>query len=47
MKVRSCMTLFRRAAPEEGAFRQVLDAYFEGSEDEKTLALLAVCDETH
>jgi uncharacterized protein (DUF1810 family) len=40
MKVRSCMTLFGRAAPEEAAFREVLDKYFQGSEDEKTLKLL-------
>jgi uncharacterized protein (DUF1810 family) len=40
MKLRSCMTLFSRAAPEESAFRQVLDTYFQGLEDEKTVRLL-------
>jgi uncharacterized protein (DUF1810 family) len=40
MKLRSCMTLFGRAAPEEATFRQVLEKYFQGLEDEKTVELL-------
>jgi len=40
VKLRSCMTLFRRAAPENGAFQEVLDRYFEGSADRMTISLL-------
>jgi uncharacterized protein (DUF1810 family) len=36
MKVRSSMTLFHRAAPEEPEFAQVLDRYFGGVADEAT-----------
>jgi uncharacterized protein (DUF1810 family) len=37
MKVRSCMTLFHRAAPEEPEFGLVLDRYYGGVEDEATI----------
>ena len=37
-KLRSSMTLFARAAPEEAVFRRVLDRWFAGEEDEATLA---------
>lgn len=40
-KLRSCMTLFMRAAPEETLFRQVLDVYFEGHPDPLTDEILA------
>jgi uncharacterized protein (DUF1810 family) len=40
MKLRSCMTLFHRAAPEEPVFTQVLDRYFDGVADEATDARL-------
>jgi uncharacterized protein (DUF1810 family) len=40
MKVRSCMTLFHRAAPDEPIFTQVLDRYFGGVTDEATDARL-------
>jgi len=40
MKVRSCMTLFHRAAPDEPVFSQVLDLYYGGVADEATDALL-------
>ena len=40
MKVRSCMTLFHRAAPDESEFGLVLDRYFGGVEDEATIARL-------
>jgi uncharacterized protein (DUF1810 family) len=40
MKLRSCMTLFHRAAPEEPHFAQVLDRYYGGVSDEATDALL-------
>ena len=41
MKVRSSMTLFERAAPDDPVFRAVLDRYFDGLFDEATDALLA------
>lgn len=40
MKLRSCMTLFHRAAPEETVFAQVLDRYYGGVADEATDARL-------
>jgi uncharacterized protein (DUF1810 family) len=40
MKLRSSMTLFMNAAPDEPAFRELLAKYFRGSPDEKTIALL-------
>jgi uncharacterized protein (DUF1810 family) len=40
-KLRSCMTLFHRAAPAEPLFRQVLDAWFGGMPDDKTDIALA------
>ena len=40
MKLRSCMTLFHRAAPDEPVFAQVLDHYFDGAPDAATDALL-------
>jgi len=36
MKLRSSMTLFMRAAPEEPLFAQVLDQYFGGAADDAT-----------
>lgn len=36
MKLHSSMTLFARAAPEQPVFREVLDHYFGGAEDEAT-----------
>ena len=41
MKLRSSMTLFARAAPEERLFRDVLDRYFGGVADDATDALLS------
>jgi uncharacterized protein (DUF1810 family) len=40
VKLRSSMTLFARAAPEEEIFQRVLDRYFDGSPDEATIRLL-------
>ena len=40
MKLRSSMTLFSIAAPNEPLFRQILDRYFAGAADEATLKLL-------
>ena len=41
MKLRSCMTLFHRAAPDEPVFVQVLERYYGGVADEATDARLA------
>ena len=40
MKVRSCMTLFRRAAPDELVFGHVLDHFYNGVADDATEARL-------
>jgi uncharacterized protein (DUF1810 family) len=40
-KLRSSMTLFAVAAPEEPVFQQVLDAFFAGERDPRTEAFLA------
>jgi uncharacterized protein (DUF1810 family) len=37
LKLRSSMTLFRRAEPQDQVFGQVLEQYFGGSEDPSTL----------
>jgi uncharacterized protein (DUF1810 family) len=39
-KVRSSMTLFRQAAPDEPVFERVLDRFYGGAQDEATIALL-------
>jgi uncharacterized protein (DUF1810 family) len=41
MKLRSCMTLFHRATPQDPVFERVLDRYFGGVPDAATDALLA------
>ena len=43
MKVRSCMTLFNEVA-EDDLFRKVLDRYYNGCADGKTLAILGKLD---
>jgi len=40
VKLRSSMTLFHRAAPDEAVFRQVLERLYEGTPDEATGARL-------
>ena len=40
MKLRSSMTLFEAADPEAGVFGEVLEAFFGGERDERTLHLL-------
>lgn len=40
MKLRSSMTLFRRAAPDEPVFQQVLDRHFAGAADPMTDQIL-------
>ncbi|PUA80152.1 DUF1810 domain-containing protein [Nocardioides currus] len=44
MKLRSSMTLFARAAPDEPVFGEVLDAYFDGEADDATDRLLTTAD---
>lgn len=39
LKLRSCLTLFELAAPEEPLFAQCLDRYYAGERDELTLGL--------
>lgn len=41
-KLRSSMTLFKRTSPEEKVFAQVLDKYFQGREDGRTLSMLGM-----
>ena len=41
-KVRSCMTLFKYAAPEQELFQKVLDKFCRGMEDDKTVEILGV-----
>jgi uncharacterized protein (DUF1810 family) len=40
LKLRSSMTLFARAAPDNPVFAAVLDRFFDGRPDERTLELL-------
>lgn len=40
MKLRSCATLFASVSPAGSVFAQLLDKYFDGGRDEKTLELL-------
>ena len=41
LKLRSCLTLFREADPDEPLFSQCLDRFYAGEPDPQTLALLA------
>ena len=41
-KVRSCMTLFMYAAPENDLFQRVLDKFCQGNEDENTVEILGL-----
>lgn len=40
MKLRSCMTLFNAVASGEDLFQKVLEKYYDGEPDERTLAML-------
>ena len=40
VKLRSSMTLFAHADPEERLFTEVLDRFYDGDEDERTVRLL-------
>ncbi|MCD7818974.1 MAG: DUF1810 domain-containing protein [Lachnospiraceae bacterium] len=44
LKLQSCMTLFSEAAPEEEVFQKVLDKYFAGEKDRRTLQILRRLD---
>lgn len=41
LKLKSSMTLFAVAKPECGVFQKVLDKYFHGERDERTIAILS------
>ncbi|WP_440320762.1 DUF1810 domain-containing protein [Laedolimicola sp.] len=40
MKLKSCMTLFEQAEPEQPIFGRILDEFFMGERDQKTIELL-------
>lgn len=40
LKLRSSMTLFAEATPEEPVFQKVLDKYFVGEKDQRTLSII-------
>ena len=40
LKLRSCMTLFALVSGEESIFQQVLDAFYHGEKDRRTMALM-------
>ena len=40
MKLKSSMTLFAEACPQQDIFQKVLDKFFHGNKDQKTLELL-------
>jgi uncharacterized protein (DUF1810 family) len=42
LKLKSCATLFASVAPKDSVFDQVLEKYFDGERDKKTLQLIAV-----
>ena len=41
MKLRSSATLFAQASPQGSAFQEIIEKYFEGKPDERTLAIVA------
>lgn len=47
LKLRSSMTLFIRAAPEESTYSAVLTAFFAGRPDERSEQLLATLEAAH
>ena len=42
LKLCSCMTLFAAVSEENSVFQRVLDAYYHGGKDKRTLELLGV-----
>jgi uncharacterized protein (DUF1810 family) len=47
MKRKSCATLFAHVSPAGSVFHRLLDKYFGGERDEKTLRLIGVALEEH
>jgi uncharacterized protein (DUF1810 family) len=47
MKLRSCATLFASVSPAHSVFQRLLDKYFHGNGDDKTLHLLASRKQQH
>ena len=45
MKLRSCATLFASVAPAGSVFDRLIDKYFQGRRDDKTLRLLGITPE--
>ena len=45
MKLKSCMTLFETVAGRDSVFGRVLDKFYQGQRDAKTLAILAAMKE--
>ena len=45
MKLRSCATLFVCVSPPGSVFHRILDKYFQGKHDRKTLGLLGIAPE--
>ena len=46
MKLRSCATLFAQVSPTNSVFERLLDKYFQGEVDEKTVRLLGAENES-
>ena len=46
MKLASSMTLFAEAAPENPVFQQVLDKFYKGKKDGRTLSILSLLRES-
>lgn len=45
LKLNSCATLFARVSPGGSVFHRVLDKFFDGTSDDKTLRLMQAADE--
>lgn len=46
LKLRSCATLFARVSPAGSVFEQLIDKFYQGKPDDKTLKLLHLSSET-
>ena len=46
LKLRSCATLFARVSPAGSVFERLLDKYFQGGRDDRTLRLMGIAPET-
>ena len=44
LKLRSCVTLFAKIQPAHPVFQRILDAFYSGRPDSRTLGLLATAD---